>query len=99
MSKPIPATPSFVAWQKASSKLLTLETELAFRKRTVLPPGAPDPGIEEIETSLVDARRVSDGLFQIALAEARQHPESRGRPVRSAKGRCSRDEPRISQTA
>ena len=98
MSKPIPATPSFIAWQKAASKLLLLETALAFRKRTVLPPEALDPSIEEIETSVADARLVSDGLFRIAFAEARQHPENRGHPLRGAKGRCSRDEPRISQS-
>jgi len=98
MSKTLPATPSFVAWQKAASKLLTLETALAFRKRTVLPPEPLDMSIEEIESSLADARAVSNGLFQIAFAEVSQHPESRSHP-RTAKGRCSRAEPRISQTA
>ncbi|MDF2463057.1 MAG: hypothetical protein K0Q43_1292 [Ramlibacter sp.] len=99
MSKAIPATPSFVAWQKAASKLLTLETALAFQKRTVLTPLPLDMSIEEIETSLADARLVADGLFRIAFAESRQLPESRGRPVRTAKERCSRGEPRISDTA
>ncbi len=80
MSKPIPAAPSFVAWQKAAGILLTLETALAFRKRTVLPSESPDPGIEEIESCVTDARLVSDELFRIAFAEARQRPE---RPARA----------------
>ena len=86
MSKPIPATPSFVAWQKAASKLLTLETALAFRKRTVLPPEPFDMSIKEIESSLADARVVSDGLFRAAFAEVREHTDSRSssrsRPAR-----------------
>ena len=77
MSKPIPATPSFVAWQKAASKLLTLETALAFRKRTVLPPEPLEMSIKEIESSLADARLVSDGLFRAAFAEVREHPDGR----------------------
>ncbi len=71
MSKSIPATPSFIAWQKAASKLLTLETALALRKRTVLPPDPLDMSIEEIESSVAEARLISDGLFRAAFTEAR----------------------------
>lgn len=94
MSKPIPATPSFVAWQKAAGRLLTLETALALRKRTAPQFEAPDTGMQEIQCSLVAERLACDALFQIAFAEARQYPEGPKRPVRSAQGRRSRDEPR-----
>lgn len=96
MSKIIPATPSFIAWQKAAAKLLALETALAFRKRTVLPPQPLDASIEEIEASLSNARLVADSLFRLAFAEASQHPESRN--PRSAK-RPSRDDPRVGHAA
>lgn len=90
MSKAIPSTPSFLAWQKASSKLLTLETALAFQKRTVLPPEPLEMSIPEIETSLAQARAAADGLFRIAFAEFTQLPEKtrksslRSEPARRA---------------
>jgi hypothetical protein len=74
MSKPVPSTPSFVAWQKASSKLLTLETALAFKKRTVLPPEPLEMSIEEIESSLAEARMTANALFRVAFAEVTQRP-------------------------
>jgi hypothetical protein len=70
MSKPIPATPSFIAWQKAADRLLKLETALALGRRSVLPPESTGPSLAEIERAVREARLVADGLFRTAFAEA-----------------------------
>jgi hypothetical protein len=66
--KVLPAVPSFTAWQKAADALLTLETELARTKRSVVGPESPDP--LALVTSVAKAKVTADGLFQIAFAEA-----------------------------
>jgi hypothetical protein len=86
MSKIIPVTPSFVAWQRAADKLLTLETALARSKRAVLAPEPESPGPAELETSVAEVRLIADGLFQIAFAEANRHVETGRRHPRVSLG-------------
>ena len=68
MSKIIPVTPSFVAWQQAANHLLALETELARSKRAVIAPEGPGPA--DLGASLAEVRLVAAGLFRVAFDEA-----------------------------
>jgi hypothetical protein len=79
ISKIIPVTPSFAAWQRAADELLTLETALARSRRAVIATECPGPAV--FETSIEKVRLVADRLFRIAFAEANL---ARGKPPESS---------------
>ncbi len=68
MSKIIPVTPSFVAWQQAANHLLALETELARSRRAMIAPEGP--ALAVLGASLAEVRLIAAGLYQVAFDEA-----------------------------
>lgn len=70
ISKIFPATPSFLAWQRAADELLTLETMLARSRRVPDAPASPYPAA--FRASLAQVRLIADQLFEVAMAEVNQ---------------------------
>lgn len=79
MTKILAITPSFSAWRGAADRLLTLETALAFSKRTALLGPVHVQPADELEVEKV--RRRAEELFRIAEAETNA---LRGQPKATA---------------
>jgi hypothetical protein len=79
MSKNFLVVPSFDAWQRASNRLLTLETALARGRRVV--PVSELAMHSKLEMATVEARVVANQLFQIAYAEVNLTRKRRQAPV------------------
>lgn len=71
MAKDRPLTRSFIEWQRAADEMLKLEKALA----SCLKERDQGPGSVEcarLKAQLATIRPIADGLFQVALAEARR---------------------------
>lgn len=68
MSKTLAITPLFAAWRRAADRLLTLETAVALRKRTLFVGPPPQQAAEDLEIAQV--RLLANQLFQVANDEA-----------------------------